>query len=221
MKPKDYLPQAYASLAGWLTRFMTYVTANRTRFNISLSVIEALQVSVNQFLTAHTKAEYPNAGKADRTDRRDRAATVSRAARRFVNVNLRYNEAVTDEDRVNLQLVIPDTTPLAPHEPATIPVVTRLDSSLIMWIILHYKDRGSTSRAKPRGMHGVNIYWCISDEPPAKMSDLSQYVFSRRSPCKFEFDYSQHGKRVWFCLCWINMAGQKGPRSPFYSAIIP
>jgi hypothetical protein len=39
---------------------------------------------------------------------------------------------VTDEDRVKLGITVPDTTPTAQHEPGTMPVVTLIDSSIIM-----------------------------------------------------------------------------------------
>ena len=95
MTLKNYLPQAYAALLSWLTNFMGYLVGNLTRFGIPDSKVEPLQLEVDEFKTAQDKAEHPNAGKADHLNRKEKAAAVSKAVRNFVNVNLRYNEAVT------------------------------------------------------------------------------------------------------------------------------
>jgi hypothetical protein len=221
MKSKSYLPKAYASLLSWLENFMSYLVENLARFGIPASKVEPLQLKVEAFRTAQAKAEHPNAGKADRLERREKADAVSKTVRGFVNANLRYNENVTDEDRVNLGLTIPDTTSTSPHEPGTMPLVTQLNSSVIMRISLHYKDSMSLSRAKPAGVHGVEIRWSILDAPPVTTADLINSEFSTRTPHTFIFEENQRGKTVWFRLRWENTRGQKGPWSELYSAVIP
>jgi hypothetical protein len=220
-KARNYLPQAYAPLLNWLTNFISYLVANLARFGIPTAKVDPLQTKVNEFQTAQTVAEHPNAGKADRLNRKEKAAAVSKAVRVFVNAFLRFNENVTDEDRVKLGITVPDTTPTAQHEPSTMPLVTLIDSSIIMRIILHYRDSMSAGRAKPYGIHGVEIWWAILDVPPVTTADLIHSEFSTRSSHTFIFDENQRGKTVWFRLRWENNRGQKGPWSELYSAIIP
>ncbi|MDR1602988.1 MAG: hypothetical protein LBS42_11255 [Tannerella sp.] len=221
MSSKDYLPKAYVALLNWLLNFVSYVAQNIQRFGIPTSKFETLQKEIGDFQSAQTKAEHPNAGKADRLEREELAKAVSKALRYFVNVNLRYNENVTDQDRVNMGLTVPDTTPTTPPAPSTQPVVTETDSSIIMRITLHYKDSKSASKAKPYGIHGVEIRWAILDGPPVTTADLMNSEFSTRSFHTFVFEENQRGKTVWFRLRWENTRGEKGPWSELYSAIIP
>ncbi|MDR2040848.1 MAG: hypothetical protein LBP98_00830, partial [Tannerella sp.] len=153
--------------------------------------------------------------------RKEKAEAVSKAVRNFVNAFLRYNENVTDEDRVNLGITVPDTTPTTPREPETMPVVTLIDSSVIMRLTLHYKDSMSMSRAKPHGVHGIEIRWAILDGAPVTTADLVNSEFGTRASHTFIFEENQRGKTVWFRLRWENNRGQKGPWSELYSAIIP
>jgi hypothetical protein len=90
-----------------------------------------------------------------------------------------------------------------------------------MRIILHYRDMLSESRAKPSGVHGVEIWFAILDTPPTTTADLIHSEFSTRSSHAFIFDENMRGKTVWFRLRWENMRGEKGPWSELYSAIIP
>jgi hypothetical protein len=205
----------------WLENFMTYLNENLSRFDIPPDKVVPLQNLMKLFQTAQIKAELPNAGSADRLNRKEKAEAVSKAVRNFVNANLRYNEAVTDEDRVNLGLNVPDPEPTPLPDPKTMPTVYRIDSSVIMRISLYFKDTNSESRAKPDGIQGAEIVYAILDAPPVTTEDLIHSDFSTRSPRTFVFDENQRGKTVWYRLRWENRRGRKGPWSELYSAVIP
>jgi hypothetical protein len=222
MAKKSYLPKAYAALLIWLTNFMSYLLANLSRLGVPGYSYESLQAKVTEFRTAQEKAEAPNAGKADRLDREEKAVAVSKETRKFVNQYLRYNPAVTDDDRVKLGLHVPDPEPTPAPVAVTWPVVTRIDSGTILRLTLKYKDSESAvSRAKPDHTTGAEIRHAILDAPPTSTDDLIHSDFSTRSSYTFIFDENQRGKTVWFRLRWENTRGQKGPWSELYSAIIP
>lgn len=217
---KDYLPHSFAGLLSWLIHFLSHLLEHATRFGIPPEQIEALQVLVNEFQTAQDKAEDPNAGKADHLKRKEVAKAAAKSARHLVNAYLRYNDAVTDEDRTRLGLRVADTTPTQIAVPATMPETT-VDSSIIMRLTLHYRDSGSTSRGKPAGIHGCEIRWSILPEPPSVTDELRNSEFSTRAPHTFVFEENQRGKTVYFRLRWENARGQKGPWSELYTGIVP
>jgi hypothetical protein len=108
------------------------------------------------------------------------------------------------------------------HHPA---ITTRpdfdVDSSMIRRLKVVYRDQGAKSRAKPHGVHGVEIRWMILDAPPQDISELTNSSFSTRPPFTLEFTEHERGKTVWFCLRWESTTGEKGPWSEIVSAIIP
>jgi hypothetical protein len=108
------------------------------------------------------------------------------------------------------------------HHPA---IATRpdfgVDSSMIRHLKVRYRDQDATSRAKPHGVHGVEIRWAILDAPPKDISELINSSFDTRSPFTLEFEEHERGKTVWFCLRWESTTGEKGPWSEIVSAIIP
>jgi hypothetical protein len=221
MSDKNYLPKSFALLLNWLVNFIAYVTANMSRFGISSAKVSTLQTLITQYQAAQAKAVLPNAGSADRVARKDKARTVSKAARDFVNANLRYNEAVTDEDRVMLGLTVPDREPSPEGEIETMPVVDLIDTTVIRRIVLHFKDMYGKSRAKPAHVHGAEIKWAVLDEKPKSTDELIHSEFSTRSHQTLTFDENQRSKTLYACLRWENNRAQKGPWSEIYSAIIP
>jgi hypothetical protein len=96
-----------------------------------------------------------------------------------------------------------------------------IDSSMIRQLKVLYRDQGATSRAKPHGVHGVEICWAILGAPPQDISELANSSFSTHSPFTLEFKEHERGKTIWFCLRWESTTGEKGPWSEIVSAIIP
>ncbi|MDR0582023.1 MAG: hypothetical protein LBG31_03565, partial [Prevotellaceae bacterium] len=89
-------------------------------------------------------------------------------------------------------------------------------------LTIHFYDQGSKkSKAKPKGQHCAEIKWGILPAPPASVNDLAHSDVDTHTPFTLEFDESQRGSTVYFCLRWENTTGQKGPWSEIMSAIIP
>jgi hypothetical protein len=132
-----------------------------------------------------------------------------------------YNPAVTDEDRRSMDLPIHKTT-RTPAPVATTYPDFDVDSGTIRRLTIHFYDQGGKhSKAKPAGQHGAEIRWAMLDSPPTKIDDLLRSAFDTHTPFTLEFDEDQRGKTVYFCLCWENTRGEKGPWSEIISAIVP
>ena len=219
MNVKNYLPQAFNALMNWLVNFTGYLNTNLQRFGIAEAELNSLNVLIEAFSQAHAKAELPNAGKADRLDRREKAYAVTKAVRGFVNMYLRYNAAVTDDDRVNLGLRVPDAHPTPASTPGSYPVFAP-DTSILMRVTLHIRDSAKQTRGKPAGVHGCEIRWAIRDSAPTHTEDLSHSAFTTKSVYTFEFDENQRGQRLYVRGRWENNRGEKGPWSEIVNATI-
>jgi hypothetical protein len=133
---------------------------------------------------------------------------------------LQASTLVTDDDRKAMGIYVapPHHTPIPP--PTTL-VEFEIDSSVIRCLTVRFHNAGSTSKAKPHGVHGAEIRWMMSDTPIINVEDLHQSSFDTHTPFTIEFKGEDRGKTVYFCLRWENTTGQKGPWSEIVSAIIP
>jgi hypothetical protein len=96
-----------------------------------------------------------------------------------------------------------------------------IDSSILRILRIIFRDRDHNSRAKPRGVHGAKIIWTVSEHPVTNIDAMTHSAFDTRSPFTIEFQDGQRGQTVWFCLCWENSKGERGPWSEIVSAVIP
>ena len=222
MRRLDFLPAKDQAFLVWALNFTTALVSMLVRLGFPEAVFQELMALRNTFSEKLTTAEAP----ATRTKAAVQAKNNARKAfekrlRQVIKEYLTYNHALTDEDRDDLGLPIYKTTrtkaPVATNYPDF-----DIDSGTIRRLVIHFFDQGSVkSKAKPAGQHGSEIRWAILDTPPVDVADLIHSSFDTRTPFTLDFEGHERGKTVYFCLCWENTRGEKGPWSEIQSAIIP
>jgi hypothetical protein len=141
--------------------------------------------------------------------------------RKFYTGFLKESPLVSDEDLVSMGMPARNTGRTPSPVEKSYPDY-EIDSSTIRRLAIHYFDPTKrATRGKPPGQHGAEIRWAILDSPPKSINELVNSSFITRSPLILDFDESQRGKTVYFCLRWENTRGEKGPWSEIVSAIIP
>ena len=219
MPGTQYIPKAFAALAGFLTNLLNKVSAAQSRLGILAADLAAYQAVVNAYLAANAIADNPAATSVERLARKLRAEEATAATRDFVNSNLRYNHAMTDEDRLDMGLVIPDHQPTPVPVPATTPEA-KVYHPATAKIEIRFHDSESGNKAKPAGVHGAEIAWGILDTEPTSWKDLNRSSFATHSPLKLTFDIEDLGKTFYFALRWENNRGEKGDWTPIEKTII-
>jgi hypothetical protein len=141
-------------------------------------------------------------------------------ALRILVKGLQSNPRVTQDDLRNMNIAISSSTRTPVPKPTSY-IDCFADTSVLRQVTIHFHDHAGESHAKPRGVHGAEIRWDVRDTPPTEVTDLTQSSFDTHSPYTLEFEESQRGKTVWFCLRWENTKGEKGPWGELTYAIIP
>jgi hypothetical protein len=216
----DYIPAKDTDFLEWVENFSALCTANQGTWNLPPAEVTDLSTTATEYVGIYETAIGPNASKADILLKNEKKAALKELIRDFKRRNIDPNKAVTDPDRERLRLPIHDTKPTpvpppstAPEFEFTYPGARRVEA--------HFKDFGSQSKAKPKGVAGAVICWEIRDTPPANQDQLLHSAFTGRTPYRFEFKEEERGKTVYIALFWQNGKGDKGPWSEIQSAIIP
>ncbi|MDR1116295.1 MAG: hypothetical protein LBL33_09185 [Tannerella sp.] len=218
----DYLPSKDKEFHVWTGNFLNHLSTLTTKIGFPDTEYTKLLTEYNDFSQKLNVVEDPTT----RTSVAVEAKTIScirlkETLRADVKAHITYNPLVSDDNRTALGLPIHKTTrthsPIAAHHPDY-----DIDSSELRRLKVHFYDQGQKkTKAKPAGQHGVRIKWAILSAPPASLKELVESSFDTRTPFTIEFDESDRGKTVYFCLCWVNTRGENGPWSEIISAIIP
>jgi hypothetical protein len=127
---------------------------------------------------------------------------------------------VTDEDLVSMGFPARSGGRHTPVPvPATVPVL-RITHPANGVVRISFKDSESASRAKPFGVHGIEILWGVLTEPPKTHADLTNSSFATRSPLNLEFEQTDFGKTIYMVARWENTRAEKGNWSKSYNEVI-
>jgi hypothetical protein len=237
---KDYVPRRDADFDNWFNNLCGYVNA--------MCEPPAPEAPKWTHIPPEARAELNGAYAAwhaayentlrpctppERAEKRQLHKTSEKTARNFVNAYLRYHPAVTNYDKGQMGLHIPDTTPTVVSRPdaqpkadVTYPGVHLIELTRIRAVV--------SGDGNPRSDYGVRIFWGIMGpaterdrfrltEPPVIGRDLPHSTFTPRKRYRFDFS-GDSGNRVYFCLRYENEKGGEegeGPFGPIFSAIIP
>jgi hypothetical protein len=87
-------------------------------------------------------------------------------------------------------------------------------------VLVHFQDTDSPGKAKPRGVHGIELLWGFLDHEPTSREELTRSAFDTRTPYRFEFGLEDVGKHLYIFARWENTRGEKGPWSEVYRTIV-
>jgi hypothetical protein len=218
----DYMPRAEGKFLTWINTFLGYLKEKLTAFNFPPEKLKELEDNRDEFAEALAMTEKPATRTSVAVKEKNAARKkLERNTRRAISEYLAKNHVLTDADRETLGLTVYKTTRTPAPVALTYPYY-HVDTSMIRRLIVHFRDQKEiASRAKPPGQHGVEVRWAISEAPVVTIKNLVNTAFDTRTPFTLEFSEHERGKKVYFCLCWCNNRGRRGPWSEIVSAIIP
>jgi hypothetical protein len=221
--PADYIPGDDPAFDGFQSAFRAYVNANAAA--LGLAPGDPDQAEMNSEGTAwdteypaHLAAQAAATGAKQTKDNRRGTyeIVIRRLAQRF-----QESSAVDDAALAAMSLTIRDTKPRPIADPTSRPV-GKANTSQRLEIGLTLTDEATpTSRAKPFGVVGCNIFMKLGGTAPTDLSQCEFIGFATRTPFTEEFDGTQANQTAHFILQWVDTRGGVGPISETVSATVP
>jgi hypothetical protein len=216
----DYIPRAETAFLDWATALVDYAAGHLADFKLEPADLAPVQALLADYRAKFAAAANPNHGKVDVFEKNTARNAFRAALRLFVKARLAYNPAVADTDRGNMDLPLRKKTRTPVPSPEIYPEA-EIDSSVIRRLTIRFKDAGRKTRGKPQGILGAEIRWGIRAEPPASVEELAASAFATTTPHTCVFSEKQRGQKAYFCLCWKNTKGERGPWGEIINGIIP
>ena len=219
--PADYLPRADPTFDAWQANFVSVVSGNLAGHGLvagDLTPVTAAQTAWNTSFPAQQTAL---AAAQAATQTKDANRVTFDAAVRAVVRKIQATPAVTATAKAAAGITVPDTTPTPSGPPTTAPV-GQVDTSQRLQHTVHFSDSATpTSKAKPAGVRGCEIWMKVGPPPPASASDLAFVTLDTRTPHAIPFDGADANKTVTYWLRWVSTRGETGPWSAAVSATVP
>jgi hypothetical protein len=216
----DYIPGSDADFSAWLQNFITYANAHIPQLGIIAADITSLQTLGQDFDTAQQTTNTIQAQAKGAVAAEADVRSALEAAVREVVGRIQTHPGVTDEHRNSLGITVRSGTRTPVGPPTSKPVATVDTSNRLQHIVAFVDELTPSSRAKPAGALGCEIWVKVDGPPPADPSELKYLATDTRSPYVAEYDGSQAGKTAYYMLRWVSTRGETGPWSQTIAATI-
>jgi hypothetical protein len=223
-RDRDPIPSSDSEFNTWFKRLVDTVVAKTSGQNprwdhIPQSEVENLTSSYTMWTVAYEPTLKPHVPSQTLAKNEARKA-AEKVVRPFIAQWLMFHQ-VSDEEREDVGVHNPKTGRDPVPAPSTVPELS-VSAGLPRQIVVAYRDKGSTHRGKPEGIHGIEIRWALLDKPPTNIKELTNSSFDTNSPLSLDFEEEDRGKRIYLVGCWeIEREGIKGKFGDIVSAVIP
>lgn len=221
MANKDYMPQSVSEFNDWQKQAVAKATENKAAWGLPddrLAAITAKATAWDEFYPRY--ADKKNRSSVIVEEKNTKMSDYRKELRAFFAEFIFNNSKISDADRVSLGLLSRDRVPTPSVVPATQPVA-KVDFSVRLQHKIAFTDSSTpTSKAKPAGVHGCQIWMKLGGEAPATAKELQYIATDTATPYLLEFDGADAGKTAYYWLRWVNKRGEAGPWSVPVSAMV-
>jgi len=221
-----YLPAPDADFENWFANFSGLITTSPTTYGLVVGDATAIAASYTAWNTAYLAATNP----ATRTSPTVAAKTAQRISSEAVirpyATQISRNPAVTNDDKVAVGVNLPNSsrTPVPP--PTTAPAISLQSAIHNLQVLAYYDTSTPTSKAKPPGAIGLELWQYIGVAPATDPSQAKLYGTLTKSPANIGTNSGDVGKLATYYGRWTTRSGpggqnQTGPWSaPLTVAIV-
>lgn len=219
----DYIPGDDAGFDTWQGNIKTYINANLA--GIGLTALDGDVVAMNTQQTDWIAKYAALISAQAAAQAAKQAKDVSRHAyevilRRLVQ-RLQTSSSVDDSERAAMGITVPDRQPTPVGAPTSKPVLAA-DTSQRLRITVGFADEGTpTSKAKPAGVMGCEIWVKLGGPPPTDLTECQFLALDTKTPYVATFDGAEANQTAHFMGRWQSTRGDRGPLSETVSATVP
>jgi len=215
----DWMPGKYEDKLSMAKQWVDTLLVRGPEWNVSALEIAELSALTEATAAALEMKQVNGGGTIGTAAIRDALKAMVAFMRRLKKTRF-FSPPLNEADLASLGLKLPDLIPTKRDK-----VRELVDLTLSLHnpreIIVNFRVKDSSRRAKPRDYVGVLIRYAILDAPTKSHDKLTIEVPASRTPHTLKFDESQRGKTVYVAAAWLNARGILGSWSEIRMAIIP
>ncbi len=216
----DYIPAADAALENWQQNFVSVLANNLEVLGLLITDIAGIQAAQSVWgiaYGAHLTAQ--NAARGATQSKDTARDALEEEIRPFVQ-RLQTSPLLTDALRAAMGITVPDPVRTPAAQPSSRPIVSIDTSERLQHSVTFFDAETPTSRAKPDGVMGAEIWLATGATPPDSLAQLHFAALATRSPHVIEHLAENAGALAHYWVRWVSTRGETGPWSETVSATV-
>jgi len=211
----DFIPKREAELVNWSNNFAAQIDDGGVEppFGLTAQQVTDFVALNTAWVAAYNAAVAPETrGPSTIQAKNDAKAAMVANARELARI-IQAFPALTNQERVDLGLTVPDTEPTPIPPPSSTPTLT---ITCVLGHNVHYTLRDPAQpdkRGKPTGVAGASVFAHVGETAPADPAQwqLKGNVTRTKGTVMFSSLSVPAGSKVWLTASWFNPRGQQGP----------
>ena len=215
----DYIPRGDSELLEFANNFITKISGNEATHGLTAGDTTQIIALHNEFQTDYDDNLSKQIDARTSREKKDSSRKTLIEKLRQTAQRVQTHPATTDVMRQDLNLTVSDTRQSSIAEPVTRPVA-EIDTSVALRHTISFYDEGGTTKGKPEGIKGAEI-WCKIDGAATLDEDDYRYLATdTASPYVAVHEPENAKKQAHYMLRWVNPKGEPGAWSNPFSATI-
>lgn len=216
---EDWVPRPDTKFDLFQDVLYNQASTNKGSWNIPDAPVTALGNLKSAWDTAWADADNEgNRTSAQVQTKNDARKMYEAGIRKFTRQYLRFNNSVSNAERVVMGITIPDREPSPAPVPTTNPTLNIGTEDVGMHRVVFY-DEFHNTKGKPRFVAYCDIRYHIGTEAPTHPDEYGTPRVATKNPVIVNH-YGFSGQRVYYIARWVNSRNEPGPWSPVFSGIV-
>lgn len=207
---QPYIPPTDSGFDTWLTNFSTLLTAAPATYGLTAPDATAVAAERTAYHAAYVAATDPGTRTSVTIAAKDSAKVSALAVVRPFAVSISLNSGVTDEDKTDIGVTVRKTVPTPVPPPTTTPALVLIAGVPQAHQLRYYDTSTPTTKAKPAGAVGIEIWRAIGTSPAVDPAQASYYTTWTKSPNVSQFLAPDVGKTCTYFARWVTRGGPGG-----------
>ena len=208
----DFIPPRESELVTWSNNFNTLINATPVAYGLTSAQTMTYTSLHDAFVSAYQIANDNSTRTPSNIVTKDDAKDVMiDNARKLVGI-VQADPSVTDTQRSDLEINVPDTEPTPVPVPRDAPALT-IVSIIGRTVKIRLRDVANPDRrGKPDGVNGAIIMSAEGVTPPSDIGEWKLEMNLTRTTADVTFPAAlAAGAQVWLTAYWYNTKGESGP----------
>lgn len=205
-----YIPSTDSGFASWLLNFSTLITAAPTTYGLTAPDAVLIAAQETAYSAALATATDPGTRTPAAVAAKDAAKASALAVVRPYAVSISMNAGVSNEDKTAVGVTVRKTVPTPIPAPVDAPQVSFVSAIPLETKLKVVNSATPTSKAKPFGAIGVEIWMSVGTTAATDPAQLSFVGTFTKIPLTLGFEAAQQGKIATVAARYVTRGGNGG-----------
>lgn len=213
MAAAPYVPPRDTDFASWADNFATLITASPSTYGLDAIAAAAIQAENDAFQAAYTLAINPGTRTPVTVAAKDSARISAQALMRVYASQIRLNPGVTNADKIDLGLNLPNPIPSPVPAPTSFPVIDLVQASPLVHQFKYQDSILAVGKQKAPGAIRMELRASAGTVPATDPETMVTIMNPTKSPFQYAWDAGDAGKLATYAGRWVTRRGLVGPWS--------